>query len=194
MKNLFFEASLAAMLLPSAALGQQTQSEVSAKTEAKPDFVPLSTRRVGNVTASHMGETGVIVYQGSGSVDILEVQPYFGIFIEDLNALAETCTEESRVALVAFNIRLETWRGAMEKAVIESVPDEFERHGVNRLGVYQLILKDSQTGRVLYRHKPVVEAKYASLLNFDGSENARISGKDTPCALGSTPISSCSVA
>ena len=183
MKNLFFAASLAAMILPNAALGQQTQSEVNAKAEAEPDFVPLSTRRVGNVTASHMGGTGVIVYQGSGSVDILEVQPYFGIFIEDLNALAETCAEESRVASVAFNIRLETWRGAMEKAVIESVPDKFKYHGVNRLGVYQLVLKDSQTGRVLYRHKPVIEAKFPYLLNFNGSEEARISGKDTPCAL-----------
>ena len=184
MKNLFFAASLAAMLLPSAALGQQTQSEANAKTGAGPGiYEPLSSRIVGDVTASHMGETQVIVYEGGGVTNILEVQPYFGIFIEDLKALAETCTEESRVASVAFNIRLETWRGAMEKAVIESVPDKFKDYGVNQLGVYQLILKDSDTGRVLYRHKPAVEAKYAPLLNFDGSENARISGKDTPCTL-----------
>ena len=203
MKNSFFAASLAAMLLPSAALGQQSQSEDNAKTDAKPGiFTPLSDRVVGHASASHIGDTQVIVYRGSGLVNSLEVQPYFGIFMEDLNALAKTC-EEQDVASVPFNIRLETWRYTMEKEIIESLrkaieslenalmlsdknkseEDKPESYSVRQLGVYQLILEDSKTGRVLYKKNQTITRTYPSLLNFDGSKNLRIPGKDTPCAL-----------
>ena len=184
------------MLLPSAALGQQSQSEDNAKTGTGPGtFNPLSTQIVGHASASHIGEAKVIVYGGRGLVNSLEVQPYFGIFMEDLDALAETC-EGSDVESVPFNIRLETWRGTMEKAVLESLEkalmlsdennseeDKPESYFVRQLGVYQLILEDSETGRVLYKQNQRIKQKFSSPLNFNGSENSRIPGKDTPCAL-----------
>ena len=203
MKNSFFAVSLATMLLPSAALGQQSQSEANAQTDTGPGiFTPLSDRVVGHASASHIGEAKVIVYRGSGLVNSLEVQPYFGIFMEDLDALAETCAEAG-VASVPFNIRLETWRDTMEKEIIESLrkaieslekarmlsdknkseEDKPESYFVRQLGVYQLILEDSKTGRVLYKKNQTITRTYPSLLNFDGSKNSRIPGKDTPCAL-----------
>ena len=184
MKNSFFAASLAAMLLPSAALGQQSQSEDNAQTGTGPAiYKPLSDRVVGHVMAFHTGATEVIVYEGTGQAKTLEVQPYFGIFMEDLHALAKTCAEAG-VASVPFNIRLETWRrDAMEKAIIESKIDEnLKSHTVKQLGVYQLILK-TKDGRVLYKRKKTIEDSFPSLMNFDGSKNSHTSGKDTPCPL-----------